>query len=225
MPTLDLLPLLTALLASPLLYIVLFLACALDGFFPPVPSETILVAIVAAGVATGQPPVVVVAVVAAAGAVLGDTLAFLIGRRVGLTRFRWMRRPRVAAALERASDAVTRRPAGLVLTARFVPVGRMIVNLAAGASGLPLRRFVPIAALAGLAWAAYSVFVGTIASAWAANDPILAVILAVVLATVIGAAVDLLPRLIRHRLSSRRAAGSIASETPPASPAGDLVQP
>jgi len=205
MPTIDLLPLLTALLASPWLYVVLLLACALDGFFPPVPSETILVAIVAAGVATGQPPVVIVALVAAAGAALGDTLAFLIGRRMGLTRFRWMRRPRIAAALERASDAIAHRPASLVLTARFVPVGRMIVNLAAGASGLPLRRFVPIAAVAGLAWAAYSVFVGTIASAWASNDPILSVIIAVALATVLGVVVDLVPRLIRRRLAARRA--------------------
>jgi len=224
MPTIDLMPLLDTLLSSPYLYLVLLLACALDGFFPPVPSETILVAIVAAGVATGQPPVIVVALVAADGAVLGDTLAFLIGRKLGLRRFAWMRRPRITAALERASGAVAHRPASLVLTARFVPVGRMVVNLAAGASALPLRRFVPIAAVAGLAWAAYSVFVGTVASAWASNDPILSVVIAVVLATVLGAVVDLVPRLVRRRLAARKA-GTTLPDPPAASPACDIVQP
>lgn len=98
-------------IASPWLYAVLFAVTVIDGFFPPVPSETVLVAAAAVAASTGDGDIVLLGAVAALGAAIGDNIAFLIGRRLGTTRFAWMRRPRVAAAFAYAQRALDRRSA------------------------------------------------------------------------------------------------------------------
>ena len=96
-------------IASPWLYVVLFAVTVIDGFFPPVPSETVLVAAAAVTASTGEGNLLLLGVVAAVGAAIGDNLAFLIGRAIGTTRFAWMRRPRVAATFAYAQHALDRR--------------------------------------------------------------------------------------------------------------------
>lgn len=175
---------------APWVLAALALFCLVDGVFPPVPSESLVVALAALGAATGEPLVWAVAVAAAAGAIVGDNLAFFVGRRVGTQRFRWMRRPRVATAIERAGVTLQRRSASFILTARYVPVGRVAVNLAAGASGMPHRRYLPLSILAGLSWAVFSVTVGVIAGHWVADNPLLGMTLAISIALVLGLLVD-----------------------------------
>ncbi|WNY34397.1 hypothetical protein Q9Q99_02900 [Curtobacterium flaccumfaciens] len=46
-------PLVVELAASPLVYVILFALCLLDGFFPPVPSESALVAVAAIAATSG----------------------------------------------------------------------------------------------------------------------------------------------------------------------------
>lgn len=41
-------------IASPWLYLVLFAVTIIDGFFPPIPSETVLVAAAAVTASTGE---------------------------------------------------------------------------------------------------------------------------------------------------------------------------
>ncbi len=89
-------------IASPWLYLVLFAVTIIDGFFPPIPSETVLVAAAAVTASTGEGNLLLLGAVAAIGAAIGDNIAFLIGRGLGTTRFAWMRRPRVAAAFAHA---------------------------------------------------------------------------------------------------------------------------
>src|SRR5690606_2766908 len=69
-------------MASPWIYVAIFLVAALDAFFPAVPSETL---VVTAGVfaASGQPSIAMVIAVAALGAFLGDHVSYAIGRFVG----------------------------------------------------------------------------------------------------------------------------------------------
>src|SRR4051812_1319782 len=120
-----------AVAASPWLYPVLYLLVVGDAFLVVLPSETFVVALGVLSAATGQPPLWAVIPVAALGAITGDLLCFRIGRSVGLERWRWQRRPRVVRAIERARSGVHRRPAALILTARYVPFARIAVNLAA----------------------------------------------------------------------------------------------
>lgn len=177
--------------ASPWLLLVMFAVAAIDAVFPPVPSETVLVAGAAAAAASGAWPSVFALVAAAAlGAMLGDNLAYALGRTIGTSRFRWMRRPRVAAAFAYAQRALTRRGATLIIGARYIPVGRVAVNISAGALGYAWRRFLPVSLIAGTTWALYGAAIGILAGSWLTHQPFLAAVIGVVVAVTVGVVVD-----------------------------------
>jgi membrane-associated protein len=195
---------------SPVVLVAILLLVIVDGLFPPLPSETVVVALASIGAATGSPNPWAVLLVAALGSVVGDNIAFSVGRRVDLGRFRWARGPRAVRLLERARGALDRRAASVILTARFVPVGRVAVNLMAGSSGFPRRRFVPLSAVAGLAWAGYTVLVGVLAGAWLQDQPVLGALVAILVALVGGLLIDLAMRRLRSP-GSRESGLSVAS--------------
>ncbi|MBF4579504.1 DedA family protein [Frigoribacterium sp. VKM Ac-2530] len=196
---------------SPWVLAAVFLVVVLDGFFPPVPSETVVVALAAVGAATGAPNPGLVLLVAGLGSFLGDNIAFSIGRRVGSNRFRSLRGKKVGALMERARSNLDRRAASVILTARFVPGGRVVVNVLAGASSFPRHRFVAFSAVSGVLWAAYSVLIGVVAGAWVHDTPLLGAGIAVIIALVSGLVVD--------RISHSRTRRSVK----PASSAGSDV--
>ncbi|WP_350348204.1 DedA family protein [Agromyces sp. G08B096] len=199
--------LVTDLAASPWVYAVVIAVCVIDGFFPPVPSETVVVGAATVSVATGEPNLVLLIAAAAVGAILGDNIAYQLGRGLGTTRFRWMRRGRVASTIAWARRGLDRRGALLIFTARYIPVGRIAVNATAGATGYPLARFLPLSIAAGVAWAAYSALFGIVAGHWLHDQPLLAIVLAVVVAAVVGAIVD----AVLRRIMSRGAPTPVAS--------------
>ena len=186
--------------SSPWLYLLLFAVTVIDGFFPPVPSETVLVAAAAVGASTGSTNLLLLCAVGALGAMIGDNVAYAIGRGVGAERFRWMRRPRVAATFDTARRALSRGGAGLILGARYVPVGRVAVNMSAGALGYPWRRFLPLSFLGAATWAGYSVAIGVAAGQWLAQQPLLSAVIGVAVALVLG--------LVLDRVAARRRARS-----------------
>jgi membrane protein DedA with SNARE-associated domain len=190
-------------IASPWLYLVLFAVTIIDGFFPPVPSETVLVAAAAVAASTGEGNLVLLGVVAAIGA----AIAFLIGRGLGTTRFAWMRRPRVAAAFTHAQRALDRRSATLILGARYIPVGRVAVNMSAGALDFPWRRFLPLSLIAGLSWSVFSLAIGLLAGAWIKDQPLLSAGLGIVIALVIGIVIDRIAAVRRRREPAPQLAG------------------
>jgi membrane protein DedA with SNARE-associated domain len=69
----------------------------------------------------------------------------------------------VAAAWDRATDVLRRRGAVAVLVAIFLPVLRTLVPAAAGASGLPFRRFLPAVMVGAAAWCALHIGIGAAA--------------------------------------------------------------
>lgn len=183
---------------SPWVYLAVLAFAAIDAFFPPLPSESIVVALAAIGASTGEPELVVLALAAGAGAFLGDNVTFRVGRSIGVERFSLDRRPRLARAVDRAERELDRRAAILILTARYIPVGRTAVNLTAGATGFRYRRFLPLSLLGASSWAAYSVLIGVVAGTWVKENPLLGAAVAVVVAAGVGFLVDqLLQR--KHR--------------------------
>ncbi len=182
--------------ASPWLVPALFALVVGDAFLVVLPSETAVVALGALGAATGTPSWWLIIPVAAMGAVIGDALCYLIGRKVGLDRWRWQREGRVGAAILRVRRAVHQRTAVLVFTARYVPFARIAVNLAAGAGRVPLRRYLPLSAAAGLAWACYNVTIGAVIGSAFTENPFLGVALSIPVAILLGLLVD---RLIARR--------------------------
>jgi len=166
---------LLALADSPWVYLALFSVATIDGFFPPVPSEPVVIALAALSVSAGTPNLGLVLLVATAGAFAGDLIAYAVGSHIDLRRIRILQNPRGQRAVSSARHALARRGTSLILAARFVPVGRMAVNLTAGAIGYPRRRFVGLTALAAVTWSLYSVAIGLLAGAWVQDRPLVAI--------------------------------------------------
>ncbi|MGN7221655.1 DedA family protein [Curtobacterium flaccumfaciens] len=179
------------------------------------PSESALVAIAAIAATSGQPVLAVVLVAAALGAIAGDSIAYWIGRRIGFARLARSKRPRIAAAFAFAERQMQRRSASLILTGRFIPVGRVAVNTTAGATGLPYRRFLAISAIAGLAWSAVSIGIALAASS-VLHEPVVAALVSMVVAAGLGIAVDRVLGTISRRREAREAREARAAATPAA---------
>jgi membrane protein DedA with SNARE-associated domain len=176
---------------SPWLFPAVFLLVVGDAFLVVLPSETVVVALAALSGATGAPSLWAIIGVAAAGAMVGDSCCYLIGRRVGSDRWAWQRVGRVARAIARARATVLERPAVLIFTARYIPFARIAVNLSAGAVGLPYRRFLPLSVAAGIGWALYNCGVGLFFGSLLPENPVLAIVVSVVVAIALGVLVDL----------------------------------
>src|SRR3981081_1302887 len=63
---------------------IIFGIVAFESAGVPLPGETILVAAALLAAATGQINIVVVVLAAAAGAIVGDGVGYMVGRRLGL---------------------------------------------------------------------------------------------------------------------------------------------
>jgi membrane-associated protein len=137
--------------ASPWTYGVILGVAALDALFPLVPSEaTVISAGVLAGAGDLQLGLVIAA--GAAGAYLGDSSAYLLGRRLDerhVERLFRNRRPWAERTLERHGGPV-------IFGARFVPGGRTATTVSAGLLRMRWPRFAVFAAAAAVGWALYS---------------------------------------------------------------------
>jgi membrane-associated protein len=179
------------------------LFCLIDGFFLFLPSETAIVALSSISARTGSPNIWLLILGASIGAVIGDNIAYFLGRKLGTSRFKWMRKPRGAKAFAWAGRELEKRGAILIFTARYIPVGRIAVNFTAGATRFPWRRFVVLDAVAVVTWAGYSVAVGTFAGRWVHHNPLLGIGIAIAFAIVIGFIVDHAMKYLHHYLEKR----------------------
>jgi membrane protein DedA with SNARE-associated domain len=144
-------------------YLIVLLGVGIESLGIPVPGETaLLVGVFLA--AQGRLSVVVVAVVAWIGAVVGDNLGYLIGRRWGrrLMAVRGLRRVYTPERLERAEALFERRGWLAVFTGRFVALLRIFAGPLAGMHRMPWPGFVVANATGGAIWVAVIVVVGTL---------------------------------------------------------------
>lgn len=169
---------------------IVYIFCLIDGFLPILPSETLLVALGAVAASTGEPNVFLLILVGAAGAINGDQISYRIGRRIGTDRFGWMRRKRTTKLFAFARKELSIRGAMLIFTARYIPIGRVVVNLSAGATGYSIKRFTLLDILGCLTWASYSVAIGVLAGGWFHDNKLLGIVLSVALAICLGYLID-----------------------------------
>ncbi|GAA2988585.1 membrane protein DedA with SNARE-associated domain [Streptomyces sp. KhCrAH-43] len=172
-----------ALIGSPWIYVVVALSVLLDVFLPVLPSGVLVitaataaaagttgVAADAAGAArqvTEVPSLLALLLCAATASVLGDLAAYRLARIGGERLDRAIARSRrLTSAQERLGAALSRGGGILVVIARFAPAGRSVVSLGAGASHRKVKEFLPWSAVAGLAWAGYSVGLGYFGGQW-----------------------------------------------------------
>jgi membrane-associated protein len=182
--------LLTVLAHSPWALPLMFALVLLDALLVVIPGEVAVTALGALAVTEGSPPLVAVVLVAAIAAFAGDTACYLIGRKVGAERWRWMRAARVQRAFAWARRSLDRSTASVVFTARFIPFARLAVNVTAGATRIPARRYLALVAVAALGWAMYQAVVGAVVGTLLPDAPALAVVVSIAVAIALGVAVD-----------------------------------
>jgi undecaprenyl-diphosphatase len=154
-----------------------------------VPGET---AVVLGGVVAfqGRIPVAAMCAAAALGAVLGDSVGFYFGRRLGTK----VLDGRIGKLLgrDRVLGTMTRIKAGgikAVVLGRFVGVLRAVMPFAAGASGMSYARFLVASVLGGTAWGVGFTLLGYVAgNSWRKVEHYVgraSTVLAVVVVTVV----------------------------------------
>jgi membrane protein DedA with SNARE-associated domain len=99
-----------------------------------------------------------------------------------------------------AGRELRKRPASLILVARFVPIGRVAVNLTAGATHYSRTRFIGLTVLSASLWASYSVAIGLFFGQWFEENHLLGAAIAIVCAIALGIIVDIVITKLRGRI-------------------------
>lgn len=147
----------------------LFVFCVGDGVFPVLPSDALVVGLGSVQDSPGTPHWLWVVLVAAGGAVLGDFIAWNLGRWIGTHRFEWMRQPIPQKTLVWARHELDKRGVLLIFVGRFIPGARVAINFVAGSTQFSLRRFLLIDGAASLLWAGWLTGLGMIGEALIGN--------------------------------------------------------
>ncbi len=183
----------------------LVVVAAVDGFFPVVPSESL---VVTAGVfaAAGDQSLALIIAAGALGAFTGDHISYLVGRLAG-DRLTGRLRPgtRKFATLEWARKVLAERGGTVIVVGRYVPGGRTAVTLTAGAVRYPLSSFSLFDGIAAASWATYAGLVGYLGGAAFEDEPLKGVVLGLGLALSVAGATELVRHARRRRLSARGA--------------------
>jgi membrane-associated protein len=176
--------------ASVWIYPAMFVSATIDGFFPPIPSESVVITLTVLAHSEGEPWLPGILALAIAGAWTGDQIAYQIGRAVGTERFGFLRSARGRKAVAWARHALDHRGASFIMAARYVPIGRVAVNMTAGAVGYPRSRFMLVSAIAAVTWGIYSMLIGLAAASWLGHNTLLAMAVGVVAGILLGVLVD-----------------------------------
>ncbi|MGW0707832.1 DedA family protein [Streptomyces sp. NPDC002643] len=132
-----------------------------------VPGEAVVLLASAIAGRGDLDPLVLCAVVLAGG-MTGDNLGYALGRRCErCPRGRLTRRFRSAdgGGIDRARAFLARHGGAAVIAGRFIGFVRTFVPFAAGAAGMPYRRFFAYSTAASLVWGVGNVLLGYFAGA------------------------------------------------------------
>ncbi|MDO4888255.1 MAG: VTT domain-containing protein [Actinomycetaceae bacterium] len=181
----------------------LFLFCTVDGFLPIFPSETLIIALAALTAQDDGPNIVLLIATGALGAILGDQLAFGIGRRFDVEKNAFFRHGSRRRAADAARRGLRRRGPIYILAARFVPIGRVAVNLVAGATAFPRGRFTALTIVSGPIWSIYSAVIGLVAGQLLDGHPLLSMVIGVSGGIALGALLNWIIGAVSKRADER----------------------
>jgi membrane-associated protein len=194
-PVIDWLRLAETLVSSPWLYAVLVAVSFLDSFLPLIPSEPV---VIVAGVyaATGQTNIVLVIAATTLGAFLGDLVPYGVGRLLGE---RVLKRMPPGTKRRAAHDWFTReldaRGGFILVTTRFIPVGRYLATLSTGLVGYPLGKYMMFIAFATAGWSAYTALTGYLGGVLFQENTLLAMAVGIGLAFVVTGFIEVVRRV------------------------------
>lgn len=148
---------------SPLALLVLAGLCFMDAFFPPLPAESIVIGLTSWYFASAPGEVVplpLIFVCAVVGAMLGDSFAFWLGTLIPVERIKFLNEGKGKPAYDLACRMLHKRGTSFIFAARFIPGGRVAVNMCAGATKFGYPRFLRTDFAAVLCWVAYGMTIG-----------------------------------------------------------------
>jgi membrane protein DedA with SNARE-associated domain len=182
-------------------YLAVLAGVGLESAGLPLPGETTLLA-AAAIAARGGLNVWLVACAGAVASTLGDNLGFAIGRLGGRRLLTWLEgRFLPRESLNRVDRFFERWGPASVIVARFVTGVRVVAALAAGASDMPWRTFLPYNAAGAVLWAGTVTAIGYLAGdlSRTVHPSLLAANRLVGLAMVAGVVALAVTSVVRHR--------------------------
>jgi membrane protein DedA with SNARE-associated domain len=189
-------------------YLIVFAFAALDVLIPLVPSETVLIT---GGVLAGAGDMRLSLLIPAAalGAILGDNIAYLLGRYFEEPlRRRFFSGEKAKERFAWAERQVARRGGELIVIGRFIPGGRTVVTVACGTLQLPWRRFIVWDVIAGVLWATYGALLGYFGGKTFEGSPWKGFIVAFGIALLVTGGIE----AVRWVLRRRKAGGLTAAE-------------
>lgn len=179
-------------------YLATFALCWIDAFFPPLPAESIVIALAALAMHGGPVAWWILLPCAFVGAFLGDCTAFWIGRKVPLER--WVTSEKGTARIAKARSMLQRRGPEVLITARFIPVYRVFMNMAAGTLGVPFARFARIDIVSVTIWVTFAFGIGAASGAvLGKTSPLLGVVVGVSVGLIVGVAITKVQEWRRRR--------------------------
>ena len=176
-------------------YLTVAVVVGVESLGIPIPGE---IALVSAALLAARPGLdispVGVAAAALAGAVVGDSIGYAVGRRygVGLLQRLGRRFPKHAGPkhLALAERAFARWGVLTVVVGRFIAILRIFAGPLAGALRMPYARFMPANLLGGLLWTGGTTagvyYIGIAAETWLHRFSIAGLVVAVIVGIVVG---------------------------------------
>lgn len=161
----------------------------------PIPGEIVLIS---AALLASQHTIAVsplwIAIAASIGAIVGDSIGFLIGRKWGRDLFAWLGRKFPShfgpAHVAYAERIFKRWGVFAVFFGRFIALLRIFAGPLSGALEMPYPRFLAANAAGGICWAggltAAIYYLGEVADKWFSRFSWIALVLAIVVGLVIG---------------------------------------
>ena len=135
--------------------LIVFAAVGLQAFGAPLPGTTVLIAAALYAATAHGLPIAGVIAAGAIGALVGTTAGFALGRWGGesLLLSLGARLRQSPERVQRLRSEFAAHGAGWLLVGRFISGVRNLCGVVAGASGMPLRSFLPLSAAAATVWA------------------------------------------------------------------------
>jgi membrane-associated protein len=193
------------------LYLILLSVSLLDSFLPLIPSEPV---IIIAGVlaATGITNLALVIAATALGAFLGDQIPYAFGRRLSA----WLEKRLPPGSKRRATHTwISRhlhsRGGFILVSTRFIPVGRYLVTITSGTVRYDYRSYVLFTVIGGTAWSAYTVMTGYVGGVLFQDNALLAFAVGLGLAAVLSGVMEVVRR-VSVRRSGLPGEGGLAGE-------------
>ncbi len=190
------------------IYLTTFGLVAADAVIPIFPGETTLNA-AATLAADGDAELIWVILSGGLGAIVGDSVLYWIARRSSARVEPQIERARRNDRINSALDFLDRGAPVMLTFGRYVPGLRFVINSTMGMTHYPYRKFLPLSALGGMLWSAYTCVLAYKVGSTLDNYPVASIVIAQLITAAVLAAAFL---FVRRRDAAQAAAD--AATTP-----------